>query len=93
MSQCELKGTKTLPLESANPARWFSASALKPALVICTGLPVLSAPVVISSACSKKEKAPALLREFTTYRVPALGSITGVPTIPALPLISTHPEP
>ncbi len=93
MSQWELKGISKFPFAKASPARWFWVTGVKPALLICTGLPVLSAPVVISSACNINEKAPVLFSEFTTYSVLLAGSITGVPMIPALPLMSTQPAP
>src|SRR5271167_432714 len=100
-SPCEANPTMTLPLERSRAGRWFCVKGLKGTLpcpslpspepatlaLITTGPPNFSAPVVMSSACSRctywgLSLVAASLVLATTYSVPPATSTTGVPVIP-----------
>src|SRR5205823_14023607 len=60
----------------------FCSIGCQPEVLITTGLPPCSFPVITLNACCRKTTLLFSSVSATTYRVPVDGSITGVPVTP-----------
>src|SRR5260370_12779665 len=80
-----------LPEESGSEGRWLWMVGSNPVAEITTAaLLERSAPVAILMARSRCTVEPLSTVRATKYMVPVLASMTGVPTMPMLPLKSRY---